>query len=90
MFPTDNLNYTLVMERRGLLRVQTSYTSMEVGPLVPMVDYDIQVNASNTQGYVLSNVVSITMPPGSKIFVVSKLFFTLCSCYRCHVACDFK
>ncbi|XP_076463865.1 usherin-like [Babylonia areolata] len=61
----ENWNYTTVTDRRSLFRDAVSYTAMDIGPLVPLSDYNVQVNASNTMGFVLSNVVALTMPAGS-------------------------
>jgi len=34
--------------------------------LLPFSEYSVQVNASNSRGFVLSNTVSVDMPPDSQ------------------------
>ena len=65
-FFADNWDYNTVVERRNLLTESTAYKMVTVGPLLPLADYNVQVNASNSRGFIMSNVVQITMPQGCK------------------------
>ena len=64
LLPSDNWNYTTVIERRSLLRETAANAAVEITPVIPLADYNVQVNASNTRSFILSNVVPLTMPPG--------------------------
>ncbi|XP_052767673.1 usherin-like isoform X2 [Mya arenaria] len=58
-------DYSTEFDRQSMHRSQTYNEWMVVGPLIPMSTYTVQVNASNTVGYILSNTLSADMPPGS-------------------------
>lgn len=64
----DSDNFTLVQERRTLFNGRNASEWIEVFPLVPRSQFVIQVNASNTAGFILSNTLTMDMPPGSMFF----------------------
>lgn len=39
---------------------------MSIGGLIPFSNYTVEVNASNSQGYVISDPVEIVLPAGGK------------------------
>jgi hypothetical protein len=62
-----NWDYRTIIDRRSLLKETTAYEWVQVTPLVPRSDYNVQVNGSNTRGFIMSNVIQLTMPPGCKL-----------------------
>ncbi|XP_062584554.1 usherin-like isoform X1 [Saccostrea cucullata] len=67
----DSDNYTLVRERRSLFHGRNVSEWIEVYPLIPLSQFVIQVNASNTAGFLLSNTLTMDMPPGTPDGVLS-------------------
>lgn len=59
-------DYSIMHDRRSLHQSQTYNEWVAIGPLIPMSTYSVQVNASNTVGFVLGNILSADMPPGCK------------------------
>uniref|UniRef100_H2YEQ8 Usherin n=1 Tax=Ciona savignyi TaxID=51511 RepID=H2YEQ8_CIOSA len=53
-----------IRETRNLLNTTDSQEWIRINDLVPYSDYVVKVNASNTAGYLISNLRSISMPPG--------------------------
>jgi hypothetical protein len=43
-----------------------SWRSVLLVEEIPMSSYKLQVNASNTAGYIVSNIAQVDMPEGSK------------------------
>ncbi|XP_025090014.1 usherin-like [Pomacea canaliculata] len=58
-------NYTTVQNRSSLLQQTVSNQYFAITSLIPNSQYKIQVNASNSKGFILSNVVPVMLPPGS-------------------------
>ena len=57
-------NRTAVESRRSLYESFVSPSVwVNIEGLVPYSEYTVQVNASNTRGYVLSNVETLSTPP---------------------------
>ena len=63
---SESWDYSTVVERRSLHRSQTHSEWIAITPLIPMSSYVIQVNASNSVGYILSNVQTVDLEPGCK------------------------
>ncbi|BFZ06827.1 hypothetical protein BsWGS_09866 [Bradybaena similaris] len=76
-------NYATVAETRPLLTSFVGYTMYQVKPLVPMSSYSIQVNGSNSVGYVLSNIVNVSMPPAGKCTVPYPQQYSECQHATC-------
>ena len=58
-------DYSTVTERRSLYEnKEAAETWLTVTGLIPHSSYYVQVNASNSQGYVLSNTLTANMPMG--------------------------
>ncbi|GFR82563.1 usherin, partial [Elysia marginata] len=62
---TEAWNYSTVNEQRVLLNETVGYTVYQLRPLVPMSRYSIQINGTNSMGFILSNIVQLDMPPGT-------------------------
>ncbi|XP_055957019.1 usherin-like [Patella vulgata] len=60
-----NRDYRTDVLRKSLLRTNDSYKWTVIDNLIPYTIYKIQVNASNTKGFILSNIVSRNMPAGT-------------------------
>ena len=65
LFP-DDWDYTTVHDRRSLYRSATGGRWVSVSELMPYTTYYVQVNASNTKGFELSNNMHADMPMGRK------------------------
>ena len=61
-----NWDYSLVTDRRSLFQNLTGGDWVQITPLVPFSEYYVQVNASNTKGFILSNTKLAEMPAGCK------------------------
>jgi len=60
----ETTSYNTTTSRRSLYQSETSPTNwLIVDGLLAFTEYLIQVNASNSRGFVLSNVVTVVMPP---------------------------
>ncbi|KAH3846702.1 hypothetical protein DPMN_089004 [Dreissena polymorpha] len=57
-------DYSTVFGRRSLHRSKTVAEWVLIGPLIPMSSYSVQVNASNSVGFILGNVLAADLPPG--------------------------
>ena len=55
---TDNWDYSTVRQRRALLTTPRADDWIVISGLLPYSRYSVQVNATNSVGYVISNVVS--------------------------------
>ena len=66
---TDQWDYTTVQERRSLYHDIVVYQMVTISGLVPFSQYDVQVNASNSMGFILGSVQTIHLPPGSELLV---------------------
>lgn len=64
---SDVWDYSTLHDRRSLSRSQYYDEWVSVSPLIPMSTYTVQVNASNTVGFILSNIMPADMPPGCKL-----------------------
>uniref|UniRef100_A0A2C9JJ39 Usherin n=1 Tax=Biomphalaria glabrata TaxID=6526 RepID=A0A2C9JJ39_BIOGL len=62
---TANWNYSVVSDRRLLLNATAGYITYLVTNLLPMSTYSIQINGTNSVGFILSNSVNVTLPPGT-------------------------
>lgn len=66
-------DYNVTVRRRSLYLTLLSpdySTWIKIDGLIPYSNYSVQVNGSNTRGYILSNVVEITMPmSGEKLHI---------------------
>ena len=65
-FFTDHWDYSTIQDIRSVFNTTVSNTWIQVYPVIPMSSYKVQVNASNTAGYILSNTVDVNMPEGSE------------------------
>jgi len=61
---SENWDYTSVTERHSLYHGQTSGQWLTVSSLIPYTTYYVQVNASNSKGFRLSNNMRAIMPMG--------------------------
>lgn len=59
-------NYTLISGRKTMHSSEGNRLWVLVDGLVPCSNYTVQVNASNSQGSVLSDRVSVEMPPSGE------------------------
>ena len=66
IFLTDNWDYRTVEDIRSVYNNTVSNVWVLVTPVIPMSSYKLQVNASNTAGYIVSNIAQVDMPEGSK------------------------
>ena len=81
IFP-ESWDYSTVTQRRSLHRSNTYSEWIAITPLIPMSSYVIQVNASNSVGYILSNVQTVDLEPGCKYhlgchFTIYSLFMDI-------------
>jgi len=65
-FITANANYSIVNDTRMLCSSNQSNVWVPVKGLIPFSNYTVQVNASNSQGSLISDAITIVMPPGGK------------------------
>ncbi|XP_053315134.1 usherin [Spea bombifrons] len=63
--PTGNEICGVVNSTKVLHRSQDSNKWVFIAGLVPFSDYSIRINASNSQGYLISDTILITLPPGA-------------------------
>ena len=63
---TEASNYALVTETRALYNGTIANEIVDITGLIPYSAYAIQVRAYNTEGSILSNQRTVTMPTGSK------------------------
>lgn len=63
---SGNWDFSVVHDRRSLYQSRSHSEWVTITPLIPMSTYTIQVNASNTVGFILSNVLTENLPPGCK------------------------
>ena len=63
---SENWDYTTVNDRRSLYHGQTSGQWLSVSTLMPYTTYYVQVNASNSKGFLLSNNMHADMPMGCR------------------------
>ena len=65
---TDNFDFSPVNDRRSLYESNaippTNPDYVTIDDLVPFSEYSIQVNASNTAGYIVSHVEDVVTLPG--------------------------
>ncbi|XP_021347323.1 usherin-like [Mizuhopecten yessoensis] len=61
----ENWDYAVIQDARSLFYGTNHSQSISITGLIPMSSYDIQVNASNTGGYILSNIRRADLPQGS-------------------------
>lgn len=43
---------------------------VEINSLIPMTEYNVQINASNSVGFIMGNVLTANLPPGSRFFML--------------------
>lgn len=86
IFAEDSDNYTLVQEKRTLFNGRNASEWIEVFPLIPLSKFVIQVNASNTAGYILSNTLTMDMPPGSMFFYLLNLVLSYSLFFKDHTS----
>ncbi|KAK3093068.1 hypothetical protein FSP39_010666 [Pinctada imbricata] len=72
----DSFNYTLIKDRRSMFRGHNVSEWVMISPLVPVTHYMIQVNASNQEGYVLSNILTANMPEGTPDGVIPPMLIS--------------
>uniref|UniRef100_A0A8D2ISK6 Usherin n=1 Tax=Varanus komodoensis TaxID=61221 RepID=A0A8D2ISK6_VARKO len=67
IFYTDEVNgdYVILNGTRILHTNKEANVWVSIGGLVPFSNYTVEVNASNSQGYVISDPVTIAIPPGA-------------------------
>lgn len=65
-FITANANYSIVNGTRMLYSSDESNVWVPIKGLIPFSNYTVQVNASNSQGNLISDAITIVMPPGGK------------------------
>ncbi len=84
--PPDDWDYTTVHDRRSLYRSAMGGQWVTVSGLIPYTTYYVQVNASNSKGFELSNNMHADMPMGCKYV---QTYFSTClffiSDQVCHV-----
>lgn len=66
IFLTDNWDYRTVEDIRSVYNNTLSNVWVLLTPVIPMSSYKLQVNASNTAGFIVSNIPQVDMPEGSK------------------------
>lgn len=67
---SDNWDYSTIEDRRSVYNNTVSNQWVQVTPVIPMSTYSVQVNASNTAGYILSNTLQLDMPEGCKLYFI--------------------
>ncbi|XP_010127512.1 PREDICTED: usherin-like, partial [Chlamydotis macqueenii] len=60
-----NANYSIVNGTRMLCSSNKSNVWVPIKGLIPFSNYTVQVNASNSQGNLISDAITIVMPPGA-------------------------
>ncbi|XP_062981457.1 usherin [Elgaria multicarinata webbii] len=67
IFYSDEVNgdYVILNGTRILHTSNEANTWVPIGGLVPFSNYTVEVNASNSQGYLISDPVKIALPPGA-------------------------
>ncbi|KAJ1157569.1 hypothetical protein NDU88_010275 [Pleurodeles waltl] len=60
-----NSDYSVRMEQRLAHSSGETNVWISIGGLVPFSNYTVQTNASNSQGSVTSDFITVTMPPGA-------------------------
>ena len=81
----ENTSYNTTLTRRSLYQSHESPASshwVSVDGVLPYSEYSIQVNASNSRGFVLSNIITLNMPSAGLfdiiiIIMIHHLFFLL-------------
>ena len=91
----DFYNYNTQTERRSLLTTEDAGTWKLVDGLIPYTVYYVQINASNTAGYLLSNVKQAIMPQGGKlvcmcVYVCVRVCVCVCVCTNIYRLQDVK
>ncbi|XP_042331708.1 LOW QUALITY PROTEIN: usherin [Sceloporus undulatus] len=61
----DNGNYTILNGTQILYTTKEANIWVSISGLIPFSNYTVEVNASNSQGYVISEPVTIAIPPGA-------------------------
>lgn len=61
-----NHNYVILNKTQNVYISKEANIWVPIGGLMPFSNYTIQVNASNSQGYVTSDHLTIAIPPGGK------------------------
>ncbi|XP_055581897.1 usherin [Falco cherrug] len=61
----DNANYSILNDTRTLCNSSESNVWVPIKGLIPFSNYTVQVNASNSQGSLISDAITIVMPPGA-------------------------
>ncbi|KAI1240568.1 hypothetical protein IHE44_0008996 [Lamprotornis superbus] len=61
----DNANYSIVNDTRMLCSSKEFNVWVPIKGLIPFSNYTVQVNASNSQGSLISDAITIVMPPGA-------------------------
>ncbi|NXO10183.1 USH2A protein, partial [Oriolus oriolus] len=61
----DNANYSLVNDTRMLCSSKEFNVWVPIKGLIPFSNYTVQVNVSNSQGSLISDAITIVMPPGA-------------------------
>lgn len=62
-----NNQYRTVYEKQILHAGESANEWIYIEGLLPYSEYNVQVNGSNTIGYILSNIRTISMPPGRPV-----------------------
>lgn len=65
-FLTANANYSVVNGTRILCSSNESNVWVPIKGLIPFSNYTVQVKASNSQSSLMSDTITIVMPPGGK------------------------
>ncbi len=60
----DNWNYDVLVARRLLYNTTQASQWVTVDGLIPNSQYNVQVNASNTKGFILTNSLLVQLPMG--------------------------
>uniref|UniRef100_A0A663LW22 Usherin n=1 Tax=Athene cunicularia TaxID=194338 RepID=A0A663LW22_ATHCN len=60
-----NANYSIVNGTRMLCSSNESNVWVPIKGLIPFSNYTVQVNASNSQGSLISDAITVVMPPGA-------------------------
>ncbi|GAB0187409.1 usherin [Grus japonensis] len=64
-YPNANANYSIVNGTRMSCSSNESNVWVPIKGLIPFSNYTVQVNASNSQGSLISDAITIVMPPGA-------------------------
>uniref|UniRef100_A0A8C6NEI0 Usherin n=1 Tax=Melopsittacus undulatus TaxID=13146 RepID=A0A8C6NEI0_MELUD len=60
-----NANYSIVNGTRMLFSSNESHVWVPIKGLIPFSNYTVQVKASNSQGSLISDAITVVMPPGA-------------------------